>query len=133
MKKIIFPKFSKIALSMSIVFLGMWILIKTLESFNIYLYSFGIGTKEIKPIIILIAIALLISSIAVLLFKNSKHKVLLVITTTILSILIFPYLLIIPLFSTNSTYFEYTSDDDKHDIVVEECAFLLAGYGDIYY
>ncbi len=132
MKKISFPKYSKIALSMSVVFLGMWLLIKVLEKFNIYLYLFGVGSEEIIPIITLLGVALLISAIAVLFYKNTRHKAIVVIATTILSFFLLPYLLLFSLFSMNGTYFEYTSDDEKHDIVVNECAFLLAGYGDVY-
>ena len=36
------------------------------------------------------------------------------------------------LFTMDATYFEYTSDDKKHTIVVNEGSFILWGCGDIY-
>lgn len=132
MKKISFPKYSKVALIMSGVFLGVYFLIKILEKFNVYIYLFRLGAEEIIPIIITLCVALLISAVAVLFYKNTKRKTLVVLLTTILCFLIFSYLLIVFLFSINGTYFEYTSDNKKHDIVVNERSFLLAGWGDIY-
>ena len=35
-------------------------------------------------------------------------------------------------FSPSNRYFEYTSNDQKHEIVVNEKSFLLGGWGDIY-
>ncbi len=132
MKKIFLPKYSKIALITSGIFLGIWILIKVLERINIHLYLFGVGTEEINSIITVLGVVLFISAIALLFYKNTKHKGLVVLATAIPSFLILSYLILFSLLSMNGTYFEYTSDDKKHDIVVNECAFLLAGYGDIY-
>ncbi len=132
MKKIIFPKYSKIALIMSGTFLGIWILIKVFENFNIHLYLFGVGAEEINPIITVLSVVLFISAIGLLLYKNTKHKDFVVLATAIPSFLILSYLIFFSLLSMNGTYFEYTSDDAKHDIVVNERDFLLAGYGDIY-
>ena len=132
MEKIILPKFSKITFIISAVLLGVYLLIRIFVKFNIYIYLFKVGVEVIIPIIIMLGVTLLISAIAVLFYKNTKHKDLTVLTTTILSFLILSCLSMFFLFTMDATYFEYTSDDKKHNIVVNEGSFLLSGYGDIY-
>lgn len=73
-----------------------------------------------------------ISAVAVLLYKNIKYKTLVSVLTAIVSLFILSHLLFLYLLSANGVYFEYTSDDKEHNIVVEERAFLLAGGGKIY-
>lgn len=132
MKKVILPHYSKIAFIVSGVLLGIYCIIKILMSLNIHVYFSGVGTQEIIPIIISLGIVVFISALSVLFYKNAKHKTLAVMTTVVLSFLILPLLLVFSFFSMNGTYFEYVSDDKKHDIVVNECSFILSGYGDIY-
>ncbi len=132
MKYFKFPKYSKIALITSAILLAIGIIIRLLERQNIYLYLFGTSNKEIKSITILLVAILIISSISLILYKNTKHKTLVVVASVVLSFIILSYLSLVSLLSFNGTYFEYTSDDQKHDIVVKECALLLAGWGDIY-
>lgn len=132
MEKIILPKFSKITFIISAILLGVYLLIRIFVKFNIYIYFFKVGVEVIIPIIIMLDVTLLISAIAVLFYKNTKHKDLTVLTTTILSFLILSCLSMFFLFTMDATYFEYTSDDKKHNIVVNEGSFLLSGYGDIY-
>lgn len=132
MKRFKFPKYSKIAFILSAILFGIVVLMNFLENYNIYLYLFGTSNKEIKSITILLVAILIISSISLILHKNTKHKILVVVTTIVLSFFIISYLSLVALLSFNGTYFEYTSDDQKHDIVVKECALLLAGWGDIY-
>ena len=132
MEKIIIPKFSKITLIVSGVLFCLYLLIRILVKFNVYIYLFKVGVEVIIPIIIMLSVTLLISTIAVLFYKNTKHKTLAVLTTTILSFLILSCLSMFFLFTMDATYFEYTSDDKKHSIVVNEGSFLLSGYGDLY-
>ena len=132
MAKIILPKFSKVTFIISGILFCIYLLIRILIKFNIYIYLFKIGVEVIIPIIIILVVALLIGAIAVLFYKNTKLKTLVVLTTTIFSFLILSYLSIFFLLTMYATYFEYTSDDKKHNIVVNEGSFLLSGYGDIY-
>ncbi len=132
MKKSIFPKFSKIAFIISGVLLCVYLLIRILVKFNIYIYLFKLGIEVIIPIITVLGVALLLSAISALFYKNTKHKTLVALTATIFSFLILSCLSMFFLFTADDTYFEYTSDDKKHCIVVNEGFFLLSGYGDIY-
>ncbi len=132
MKKIIFPKFSKIAFIISGVLLCICFLIRILEKFNIYIYLLGVGTQEILPFITIPCVALLISAFTVLLYKNISRKTLVVPLTIIISFFIFSYMLVDYAFSPSSEYFEFKSNDKKHSIVVNEKSFLLSGGGVIY-
>ena len=132
MKKIIFPKFSKIALIISTILIAIYSLLTILKKFNIYIYFLGIGTHEFIPFITIPCAILLISAITVLLYKNFRHKILAVLLAVIISFFTFSYMLVDAAFSPSSKYFEYTSDDKKHSIVVNEQSFLLSGGGAIY-
>ena len=132
MRKIILPKFSKITFIISGILFCAYLLIRILVAFNIYIYLFKVGVEVIIPIIIVLGVVLLISAMAVLFYKNTKHKTLVVLATTIFSFFTLIYLSLFFLFTMDATYFEYTSDDKRHNIVVNEGSFLLSGYGDIY-
>ena len=132
MKKTVLPKFSKIAFIISGVLLCVYLLISILVKFNIYVYLLGVGTREIISFITTPCVALLISAFAVLLYKNISRKTLVVPLTIIISFFVFSYMLADYVFSPSSEYFEYTSDDKNHHIVVDERSFLLGGWGDIF-
>lgn len=131
-KKLIFPKYTKITLVATAVLICIYFIIKLLEKANIYIYLFKCGAEEILPIIEILCIALIISAASVLLYKNIKCKGLIVILTAAVSLVAFWYSLVLLVFTMNGTYFEFTSNDKKHNIIVNECSFLLAGWGDIY-
>ena len=132
MKKIVLPKFSKTTLVISSVFLCAYLTIRILIKFNIYIYLFGVSKQEIMPFITIPCVASLIASIAVLIYKNIGHKTLVALLTIVTSFLIFSYMLLDYSFSPSSEYFEFTSNDKKHSIVVNEKSFLLSGGGVIY-
>lgn len=132
MKKILFPKYSKISSIVVGVLICIYFLIEILEKFNIYIYLFGLGAKEIILILTTLCAILLISGLAVLFYKNTKHKMLIIPLTLGLSFFVFSYLLINYVFSPSSEYFEYISDNQKHKIVVNEWSFLQTGGGAIY-
>ncbi len=132
MKKVILPKFSKTTFIISGVLLCVYFFIRILAKFDIYLYLLGVGTQEIMPFITIPCVALIISAVAVLLYKNLGHRILVAYLTIILSFFVFSYMLLNYAFSPSSKYFEYTSDDKEHHIVVKECSFLLGGWGYIY-
>lgn len=114
------------------MFFGIYLLIKFLEKLNIYIYLCRCGAEEIIPTVLMICIAFLTSAVAVLLYKNVKHKDTVIVLTVAFYFIIFPLLIGLAVISENGKYFEYSSDDKKHDIVVNECSFLLAGGGAVY-
>lgn len=121
-----------IALIINVALICIYFMITLLERANIYIYLFKCGSEEIMPIIKILCIIFLISAIAVLLYKNIKYKGLVVILTAAVSLVALWYSLALVVFGMNGTYFEFTSDDKKHNIVVNECSFLLVGWGVIY-
>ena len=73
-KKIILPKYTKMALIISAVLLSFYVLVKVLKGFDIYLYLFGVGSDAITQIVIYVFGIILISTLVVFLYENSKHK-----------------------------------------------------------
>lgn len=135
MKKPVFPLFSKIAWILSGILLSIYLLIEVLELLNIYLYVPGIGAKEIIPFLMIPCAVFLISAVAVFSYKNCKHillKILVILLTVILAVVAYFYILFSFFFTPVNTYFEFTSDDQQHTIVVNEMSWLLAGGGDLY-
>lgn len=135
MKRMVFPILSKIILVLSGVLFGIYLLIKFGEILNIYIFFSGVGAKEIMPFITIPCVALLISAIVVFLYQNCKHKTLkitVVALSVVFSICLIYFMIFAYAFSPVNTYFEYTSDDQHHTIVVNEMSFLLGGWGDIY-
>ena len=132
MKKIVFPKFSVICAIISSVLFSVYLLIKILIKFDTYIYLFGVSTQELMPFITFPCVALLFASIYVLLCKNIRRKALISSIIILLSILVFSYMLLDNSFSPDSEYFEFRSDDQEHDIVINECSFLLGGWGYVY-
>ena len=132
-RKIVFPKYSIAALIVSGAVAIFRLIIRILAKFNVYLYMFGWGSEDMFPITTMLCIASLVSAVAVFIYKNSKHKVLSGLLLTIFSLWFYYLLIIFTLFCINGTYFEYSSDDGKHQIVARECSFLHGGgWGDIY-
>lgn len=131
-RKTVFPKYSIAALIASGVFVVFRLIILILAKFNVYLYLFGWGSEDMFPIITMLCIASLVSAVTVFIYKNSKHKVLAGLLLTVFSLWFYYLLIMFTLFCINGTYFEYSSDDRKHQIVARECAFLQVGWGDIY-
>ena len=132
MKKIVIPKFSKISLTIAVILFCVYIFIRNLAKLNTYIYLFGVGTQEIMPFMTIPCVILCISSIAVFLYKNIGHKALITSLTIVILFLICSSMLLGYALSPGSKYFEYTSDDGEHHIVVKECSFLLGGWGYIY-
>ena len=131
-RKIVFPKYSIVALIATGVFALFYLLVRILAKFNVYLYLFGWGSENMLPIITMLCIASLVSAVTVFIYKNSKHKILSGLLLTVFSLWFYYLLIMFTLFCVNGTYFEYSSDDGKHQIVARECAFLQVGWGDIY-
>lgn len=135
MKKPTFPILSKIALVLSGILLCVYLLIKALEKRNIYIYFLGIGAKELVPFLTIPCVALLIGAVSFFLIKNCKRmieKFLVVIPSLLVSVVVIWFMLFGYAFSAENKYFEYTSDDGQHTIVVSEQSFLFDGHGYIY-
>lgn len=131
-KTFIFPIYSVVMFVVGIVSLTLLAVIKVLEIMNFHLY-FGIINRDILYYSILCAsCTLVLISIAVFLFKNFKHKWISVIISVILSIIVVFFLLLVRFFISDPIYFEFTSDDGKHSIVVEEQSWFINGDGHIY-
>lgn len=133
MKKITLPKFSKIFFIISGVLLFIYFLLSVLEKLNIYIYWAGISTQEILPSAKILLILSLTSAFTVLMFKKIRHKALRIALAVIISVSSLVYCIMVDFSElSDSKYYEYTSDDKSHHIVVNEWSWLLAGGGRVY-
>lgn len=133
MKKITLPKFPKIFFIISGVLLFIYFLLSVLEKLNIYIYWAGISTQEILPSAKILLILSLTSAFTVLMFKKIRHKALCIALAVIISVSSLVYCIMVDFSElSDSKYYEYTSDDKSHHIVVNEWSWLLAGGGRIY-
>lgn len=131
-KEIVVPSYSKKAFIVSLITALIYILIKVLEKANIYLHIFGCGTQIIMPIIFLAFAVSLISGVVLFIYKNTKYKKLVSFITAVFSTIIVLIFIFAVALSTEDKFFEFSSDDGKHQIVVKEQAVLLAGFGRVY-
>ena len=133
-KKLVVPRLSVATLITGIIFIGLWYIVDKLEGLN---YYFCIGTLNIELIyfiILCLGFALVICSVALLLFKNLKRKWIAFLIAAILVSITVPYLSL-TLWSYNimgNQLVEITSDDGKHNIVIVENSFLHGGSGHIF-
>ena len=134
MKKIVFPRFSKIALSIAVVLLLVNCLLRSLEKTGVHIYFSVMSTREISPNVEILCIVLLVIAFVVLIFNNIHCRGLCIALTVIISflILIFCMLICFSSLSFESKYYEFTSDYNDHCIVVNESPWLLGGGGTIY-
>ena len=127
MKRPVVPLLSKIALILSGVLFFCYGLIKFLELQNIYIYISGVDAKAISPYLLIPGAFLLILAGAIFLFLNCKHIILRILTVLLalgLSYGAFMYIIFGLFFSPEATYYEFTSDDQQHTIIVKEEAWL---------
>lgn len=128
MKRPVFPLLTKIALILSGVLFFCHDLMKFLELQNIYIYISGISAKEITPYLLIPGAFFLICAIAMFLLQNLRHIVLRVLVI-LLSLAIFVVAFYWIIFSTSffapdHTYYEFTSHDQQHTIIVQEESWL---------
>lgn len=128
----VFPKFSLVTFIVGIVSLTLHAVIKVLEKMDTHLYFSGVNRDILYYSILCAGCALVLISIIVFLFKNIKHKWLSVIISLSLALTVVFFLNLARFWMSDTKYFEFTSDDNKHSIVVEETSWLLAGGGYIY-
>ena len=135
MKKNSLPKFSKVTLIIAGALFLLLALVEVLKKLNVYLLLFGIGTAELLPFFRISGVLLLLAGLAVWAFKSAKPKLLKGFIVFIAVVAIFAFSLVsfsVVLFSPSGRYFEFTSDDNAHKIVVREESMLLYGGGYIY-
>ena len=133
-KKIIIPKYTKIALIISAVLFVLYIFVKILKGCGIYLYLFGIGSDAIIQLLVTACGVFLISATAVFLLKNSKHKIIVaIILTIVIGYVTFIYSIFFLLtYRGSGCYDEFKSPDKKHTVVMYNTSFLLEGSGLIF-
>ena len=131
-KRFIFPIYSIIPLIFSGVLFLVYGVISFLYKSDVLLYFGRFSSIEITKPFLWLAVFLTISAVLVLLYKNEKYKTLVTILLIATVFLSFSYMMLTLAFSADYKYYEFTSDDKKHSIVVRECSFLLAGGGSIY-
>lgn len=133
-KKFIFPKFSIISFITSIVLIVFWYIVHGLESRNYY-FCFGtLHTETIYFIILCIGTALLLCSIVWLILKNIKNKWISVPITAIVALFAVCYLGL-TFWSTSiidTELIEFTSPNEKHNIIIAETSHLHGGRGQVF-
>lgn len=131
-RKIVSNKFSVFSLISSGVFLCVYLIVRLLAELNVHLYLFGLASQEISSVAMLLCIVPAVCGAAVLLYKNIRYKIIAVIISAVPAFGVLLYSVMLLALASVGTYFEYTSDDKTHEIVVNECSFLLGGWGEIY-
>ncbi len=132
MKKFTFPKLSIILFIIFGFLRAIQFLIKYLQKENIYIYFSGFGTHQILTIITPICVLLFIFAVAVLLYKNLRNEMWAFVLAGVMLLVAFPIHAFMFAFSYKNDYYEYTSDDKKHEIVVHDESVLFDGGGSIY-
>lgn len=133
-KRLVVPRLSVATLIAGIIFIGLWYIVDKLEAMNYYFCIGTLNTELIYFIILCLGFALVICSVALLLFKNLKRKWIAFLIAAILVSITVPYLSL-TLWSYNimgNQFVEITSDDGKHNIVIVENSFLHGGSGHIF-
>lgn len=127
MKRPVFPLLSKIALILSGVLFFCHDLIKFLELQNIYIYISGVDAKAISPYLLIPGAFFLICAGAIFLFLNCRHiilRILIILLALGLSYGAFYFVIFGLFFSPENTYYEFTSNDQQHTIIVGEESWL---------
>lgn len=127
MKRPVFPLLSKIALILSGVLFFCHDLIKFLELQDIYIYISGISAKEITPFLLFPGAFFLICAGAISLFLNCRHiilRILIILLALVIFVAAFYFVIFGLFFSPDNTYYEFTSDDQQHTIIVGEESWL---------
>ncbi len=134
MKKIKVPKYSIFAFVCFGVLLIPYIILRVLELSDTYIYAFGTDSERMLPNIAFGLLVFGLSGVAVLVCKNAKRKKLAIILSVILIFLVlcFQAIHILHSLTKDSIYFEFISDNNEHQIIVKEDAWLLSGFGDVY-
>lgn len=125
-------KFSVISFSAAGILFVLCILVAVLNERDIYIYFSGIGTEELIPILIVAAAAFSAAGGIVLICRASKRKALAAWLLSAAEVLAIGILALLLFFLCDTgRYYEFTSPDNEHKIVVNESSFFLS-WGDIY-
>lgn len=131
-KTFVFPIYSLAMFIVGVVSIIFYAVVKVLQTMGTLLYFSGINTNTLYFTILCAGCMLVLASIAVFLFKNFKHKWISVIISAILAFMVIFFLSFVRFCMYDTDYFEFTSNDGKHNIVIEEGTWLLDGGGKIY-
>ena len=134
MKKVIFPRYSIISLSILTILFLVGLIADKIISSKIYFYT-GLSTftiDDFRLLTIFIAITLLISAIFAFILKNMKRKWLKIASITVcilIAVLVFIQFLVGIVAFSPSAYVELLSDDGEHHIVIAEDCYFFSPYG----
>lgn len=127
MKRMVFPLLSKITLILSGVLFFCHDLIKFLELQNIYIYISGVDAKAISPYLLISGAFFLICAITIFLFQNCRHivlKILVILLALAVSYGAYVYITLSLFMTSEVIYYEFTSNDQQHTIIVGEESWL---------
>jgi len=116
-KKMVFPKYTIIALVLSVVCLGMYGIVNLLDKRDIQMYLLGVGSTEINIILIFVCTTSFLSALSVFFYKNSDYKIIVVIIMVVVFI-VHLWFWSFPLLWVRATYNEFTSPDKEHTVII---------------
>ena len=133
-KKIVFPKYTKIALIISAVLFVIYAFVKILKEYGTYLYLFGIGSDAIIKILVIVCSAFVVIAATVFLIRNSKHKIIvsIILTVVIGYIALMYFSWFVWTYRGRDSYKEFTSPDKEHTIVIYNESMFFSGGGKIF-
>ncbi|MBQ8783596.1 MAG: hypothetical protein IJZ57_07485 [Clostridia bacterium] len=132
-KTLVFPIFSLVTFIIGVITIALYAIVKVLQTMGTLLYFSGINTDTLYFTILCAGCMLVLASISVFLFKNFKHKWISVLISAILTVIIVFIMFFIRVwYISDIDYFEFTSDDGEHSIMIMENSFLHGGSGMVY-
>ena len=129
-KKIVFPKYTIIALILSVICLGMYGIVNLLDKRDIQMYLLGVGSTEINIILIFVCTTSFLSALSVFFYKNSAYKIIVVIIMVVVFI-VHLWFWSVTLLWGRATYHEFTSSDKEHTVIFYR-EFNLDLFSDFY-
>ncbi|MBO5912692.1 MAG: hypothetical protein J6Q76_04400 [Clostridia bacterium] len=112
--------------------LALHIVIIMLLKNNIYLYFGGVASEEILNVVTAVLSLLFGLTVALLLLSFKKIRVLAIVITVLLGKLCVFMALLSLFFHMDCTYYELTSPDGQHEIIVKEKTLLFGCSGEFY-
>ncbi len=116
----------------AVCFVG-FVVIKQLEKADIYIYYMGVDSDELIFSLQISFAILLAITIIPLMFLNIKYKWMPSVMTVVIIFEVLVFMAVASLSnSADEKYYEFTSDDGQHQIIVCEWSWLLGGSGRFY-
>jgi len=134
-REVVIPKYTKKSLIISAVFFLLYVFVKILKECGYCLYLFRVGSDEINYILIFVCSTSFLYALSVFFYKNSDHKIIVVIIMVVVFI-VHLWFWSISLFLMCSSYHQFVSPDKENTIVVQNdgsvSLFPISCSGDIY-